>query len=323
MQDTSTEPQPNEMKPTENERQSEAVSTSQPVVSATSRTLPRWALSLFALLVLAGGGVAAYTLTRPDSVPEQSKQVTTIKKSTAKAPASTSTDIMALLTEAKTAIGSGTVNTEYVSPDYMVPGSDFYAVGRKEDSHSLVARLPEAQLKPTAAKLETLLVSKKFQKSSQQVKDGYYPLVKYESDDTFCGINYYADLSDTDKPLYLACALKTSYLNTSTVQKPFYQAYRESSSAAMLTEDNRLGYPKTTTSKTPGYKTAELSLYGEASPTGAMGLFYMLPDNTWHYFRGTQQILPCTEFNTADLKKAYLGTGCYNEIAQQDSTVQL
>jgi len=77
-----------------------------------------------------------------------------------------------------------------------------------------------------------------------------------------------------------------------------------------MTDDNRLSYPKIAESKTAGYKTAEVGLLAEAQFGGAAGLFYQTPDGMWHFFKGTQQIIPCGDYNTPDLKKAFLGSQC-------------
>ena len=164
-----------------------------------------------------------------------------------------------------------------------------------------------------------------FKKSEQQVKDGYYPLIKYESTDAICGINYYLDSAEANKPVFLTCALKASYEPTAQAVKPLYAVYREANKDSQyITEDSRLGSPKIEPSKNEGYKTAEAAIYGEASPTGAVGLFYQTPDGVWHYFPGTQSVLPCSAYDTADLKKAYVGQKCYlTDDAATESTVQL
>ena len=57
---------------------------------------------------------------------------------------------------------------------------------------------------------------------------------------------------------------------------------------------------------------------------GAAGLFYRTsPEAKWQFFTGTQAVLDCSDYNTEDLKKAYLGEPCYNYNTQTDSTVQL
>ncbi len=55
---------------------------------------------------------------------------------------------------------------------------------------------------------------------------------------------------------------------------------------------------------------------------GAAGLFYRTaPEEKWQFFAGTQSPLDCSDYNTDDLKKAYLGEVCYN--GSVESTVQL
>lgn len=52
---------------------------------------------------------------------------------------------------------------------------------------------------------------------------------------------------------------------------------------------------------------------------GAAGLWYRVsPEADWKWFRGTQAILSCDEYNTEDLKRAYLGQACLNEANQKD-----
>lgn len=57
---------------------------------------------------------------------------------------------------------------------------------------------------------------------------------------------------------------------------------------------------------------------------GARGMFYRTsPDSEWRFFIATQAYLDCADYNTDDLKKAYLGESCYNDSTQSESTVQL
>lgn len=298
---------------------------SEVVVSQASRHSP-WLLWVLLAVFLIGGGTVVYWLTKPEKKPQatvsqntkQSSQKTLQKKTT-------STDLKAFMQSVKKHMGGGDAAAEYAAPDYKVNGYDFYAVGVLELSTSWEDTLPEAQIKPAAAKLEAFLYENGFKKSEQQVKAGYYPLVKYESSDTLCGINYYLDTADTNKPVFLTCALKASYEPTAKTLKPLYAVYRDANKDSQyITEDSRLGLPKIEPSKSTGYKTAEAAIYGEASPTGAVGLFYQTPDGVWHYFTGTQSVLPCNRFDTSDLKKAYLGQTCYLlDEAGTESTVKL
>ncbi|MBP6037948.1 MAG: hypothetical protein KA604_01260 [Candidatus Saccharimonas sp.] len=82
------------------------------------------------------------------------------------------------------------------------------------------------------------------------------------------------------------------------------------------------------TSKTAGYMTTTLGLnsviddYGSIGP-GSIQLFYQTPDKKWHYFKGTQQLIPCIDYITTDLKKAYVGEKCYDTTTNIESVVAL
>lgn len=62
----------------------------------------------------------------------------------------------------------------------------------------------------------------------------------------------------------------------------------------------------------------------QASEFGAASLFYRTePDAKWQYFTGTQAILNCSQYDTEDLKKAYLGEPCYDESKGANGKVEL
>ena len=54
---------------------------------------------------------------------------------------------------------------------------------------------------------------------------------------------------------------------------------------------------------------------------GGYALFYRVsPEEKWQYFAGGQSALPCSDYNTEDLKKAFAGNVCYE--GDQEITVQ-
>ena len=59
-------------------------------------------------------------------------------------------------------------------------------------------------------------------------------------------------------------------------------------------------------------------------PSGnAMALFYRTPNSDeWQYFTSTQFLIPCEEYNTADLKNAFAGSQCEDIATGQQLTVQ-
>ncbi len=57
--------------------------------------------------------------------------------------------------------------------------------------------------------------------------------------------------------------------------------------------------------------------------TTSPALFYRVsPNAEWQYFTLSQGQLPCSDYNTDDLKKAYAGETCFNETNGTQSTVQ-
>ena len=83
-------------------------------------------------------------------------------------------------------------------------------------------------------------------------------------------------------------------------------------------------YPIVLNADTRKIKNSQTSPYQTITTTikGAAGLFYRTsPDSKWQFFTGTQAVLDCGDYNTEDLKKAYLGEPCYN--GSVESIVQL
>jgi hypothetical protein len=331
--DTAPSPNPNEVKPTEADSPSQ-VEQAQPAILAQSTAIPQaavkhrvpWPLVVVVLVLLLAGATVAYWITLAPKTTKTAVTTTSTKQSVT--PKAQGTDITKLMAGLQKELPGGTApaSGNMRAPDYKVPGYDFYASARGKDTTGVVYKKPVAELSATASQAASYLATNGFKKSTQQVKDPYYPLVKYENEDTFCGINYYSDSAEELQELYVACAAKTSYIPTAKLQKPLYDAYRAANKDNQyLTEDSRLGYPKIADSVTTGYKTAEAELYSEARPTGAVGLFYQTPDDAWHYFMGTQQTIGCESYNTTDLKEAFLGEACdsVGDGVYTQSTVQL
>lgn len=293
-----------------------------PVVQRRKGGVHKRLFVILTIVVLAAAGTALYVLTGGKKVitpPKTGISQASGKKQTR--PVAT-TNVASLIADAQNIVPTSTASTEFLAPDYTVEGYDFYASARKEDTKGMVVKQSETTLAQTVKDLEAFLAKKGFAKSEQQLKTAYYPLTKYENKDTFCGINYYTDTIETLKTLYLSCALKISYAPTAQLQEPFYDTYRAANKGSQyLTDDSRLGYPSIRESKTAGYKVAEAAIYGEASPTGAKGLFYLPPDGSWTFFKGTQQGLLCKDYATIDQKKAFTGEPCYLENGTE-STVK-
>lgn len=118
--------------------------------------------------------------------------------------------------------------------------------------------------------------------------------------------------------VYLECA-KTDWTWLTKDEKALVAeleaAYHEKTGEYPTTIHN-FGNSNPKNSKQEPYQTLSVSL------GGGFGLFYRTsPDAKWQFFTGGQAPPDCSEYNTEDLKKAYLGEFCYNGLAE--STVQL
>lgn len=66
------------------------------------------------------------------------------------------------------------------------------------------------------------------------------------------------------------------------------------------------------------YQTATVNL------GGGRGLYYRVsPEAKWQYVTGGQAVPSCSEFDTEDARKAYLGHPCWDEASGADSEVKL
>lgn len=148
----------------------------------------------------------------------------------------------------------------------------------------------------------------------------------YTSDTLACTLYkfnaYPAKDSSTNLQTNLACADKSDYTTNAVALKPYYAVLKMGNPSA-TTYDVTLGVIKTEQSKTAGYTTTSISVGGAPSYQGVGGyaaLLYTTPDNTLHYFTGSQNALQCDQLNTTELKKAYLGTECYNNDTKSTVT---
>jgi hypothetical protein len=52
-------------------------------------------------------------------------------------------------------------------------------------------------------------------------------------------------------------------------------------------------------------------------------LFYRVsPEAEWQYFTATQGLMPCTNYNTEDIRNAFAGETCFDESNGETLTVQ-
>lgn len=223
------------------------------------------------------------------------------------------------------------------STPYKLTGYDYYVEIRGEDGADLEFKNKDYNYEKSELNdfdklfaynvkvkeaVEAWLVELGLQKTTAQPKSESpeaQRAVIYESKDgkILCGLP-----EPSGNQLSVTCSDIDKLVAQAEKLKPFVAAYREKEGTA--NKDRiiiTIGEIKD--SKTQGYKLMEGGLGDIEFGGGAALLFYQTPDGTWHYFTATQSELGCTDFNTEDLKKAYLGSYCYDSKQEAESTVSL
>lgn len=276
-----------------------------------------------ALLIAILGGVATLAVyknyfekARPQTTATQPTTVKTVERKNISKE---------LLTSLSSQISAGEVVLDGRSPAYKPSGYDFAVAAN--DSPSLHFTRSAVDSRTTSATVASFFKSKGYsEKIVVTNAESSYTITEYGSADAKCTVNQsYSNVNDTINPVKsdIVCLDTVEYTSVANDIKPFYVAY--STSASEGPSGTVLIYePKVTASKTAGYKTAEATIgtYGEMIGS-AMGLFYMTPDGTWHFFKATQELPACSLYNTPDLKKAYLGTTCYDIPTNKEAAVKL
>ena len=268
---------------------------------------------LLALMMAALGGVAALTvykayIEKPAPVPASTTTQTT--QSTT-APKLTATSVLSKITPGYT------VKNDAMMQAIKVAGYDYFTT-------VMPAAAAQKEVAYNQSSVETATIAKSLKEMGFAETivqpgtdaDSMY-VAHYSEKDVVCRVTTIKTYNNpAGKHLVEAgCQDMTVYTANAKSLQPFYELFPTSFKVAQLA---LIGTPsQAQPSKSTGYTTLQLGSggvdeHGEAGAGGAAQLFYQTPDKTWHYFTGTQQVLPCSSYNTLDLKKAYLGEKCDN-----------
>lgn len=155
----------------------------------------------------------------------------------------------------------------------------------------------------------------------------------YESKEMVCAI-WQADVSSIltpgDNLVSVGCADVANYRVAANDLRPLYDSYIK----AYPKHSNNilLGSPEVYNGA-GGYKYALLyqeDASGPSSPavSNFVGLYYQAPNSSkWTYFNSQTAAsdgkpLQCSAYNTPELKKAFSGNSCYDDVARKNATVQ-
>lgn len=143
-------------------------------------------------------------------------------------------------------------------------------------------------------------------------------IVSYQDNTVSCQM-----INDTEA-VGVSCANVADYENVISVMEPFAQAYLVSDEGRSINAPPIFNTPLPKISKKAGgYSNAIIeNISSSKSPTdGFRGLFYAKDDN-WIFWKGTNEVIACADFNTNDLQHAFEGDTCL-DTAGQTTTVAI
>lgn len=123
--------------------------------------------------------------------------------------------------------------------------------------------------------------------------------------------------------LQVDCSDKADFSKNSEAVKPFAEAY--ASNKENGDKDILFAKPDIQNSVTENYKNARLSVFGlDNLGNSSTAEFYQTPDGNWHFFTASEKQgkINCSDYDTDELKNAYLGFSCWNALTKKSSFVQ-
>ncbi len=295
--------------------------------SSLKKRLIALIIAIVALIV--GMGVLVYYLVQPVKISDRDADTTAQRKDTAKPKADTTLTAAGLVKDLKLSVGGEDV-IDATTPKIKPDGYGFYVnIYREKNSYGTKVVGSKQQVDTQRALLRTRLKQKGFTETVyQESSDDANFAADYKTKNVACLVSGFTPLntSGVDANKYevtLGCADISVYQSVAKKANLFAQAYASESKQDIATMS--FSTPTVTKSSVAGYSRAEIAISGaEYSAVGGFaGLFYQTPDTLWHFFVGTQNILLCSQYNTPDIKKAYVGEKCMSSDGQQESTVSL
>lgn len=285
---------------------------------------------VLALILLAVAGFFIYKALMPERIAETDNSTGANQDSAV--TQSQSDQVVRVIAHVRTLLPS-TGASDYAPLPHreLAEPYNFYAAGTAKDEWSLssgrIDGMDKAKsvlksiydyfTKDVGAKAETVIGTATIGEITDEAPANYY---RMSTDAYTCGVFMSPENSDASPyaaigaSIMVNCSPYDEYVANAKVQAPFYQAV----SLVEFVYTPMLGLPTIKASQTDGYRLAEATLSHDAALVGgSMGLFYQTPDESWHYFGGTQGVLGCERFNTEDLIKAYYGEPCYSDQDQE------
>ncbi len=283
------------------------------------------------LFLFVAGMAAVATYTVMSFVNGSTKQTPQPDVATTQKPVVASLTAQSVIDDIKKVFDGTTVTLEkQMTQPLKLAGYDFYVSAPGEKVLNIQKSAAATQSPVDLANITKVLTEKGFTNRNPYEKTApvsaeEMQYVDYAHKDVVCRatVTKTANNPAGNHSISVSCANMSDYTARAKEAQPFY---------TLLPAENKVGgsgyfvLDKTADSKTANYKTAEATAGsitdGGDYGTGAKILYYQTPDKQWHFFKGTQQILACTDYTTTDLKNAYAGESCFDTTTGANSTVK-
>lgn len=269
-------------------------------------------LVFFVLLIIAGVslvGYRVYSSQQKSSEQQQSSADGTDGTSVDKAD-----DAKGVVSALSTLIDGETATNSAIPRSYQVPGYE-YATTSNNPSPGFQVQLDRASSGNLTSRLSAALKKIPLSEKIEQAGTGdEMYIANYDSTEVLCQVttthSYASSVRGGNDLVSLRCIDVTYLTMLASEQLPFYNALKKKHDSLQLDKLSVIGRPEITDSQSSGYSLAVLGVSGSAGGSGAGAYFYKANGGEWVHFRVAQSIAYCSEFNSAELRKAYLGTKC-------------
>ncbi len=262
---------------------------------------------ILGVLLLAAAGFIVYLLYFQPEKSASSTAQTNTQQSTAsedKAAGLIAKVRTAVSDQLKTSYKDMTLTDGMSAPMYTAPNTN-YAVFGNDFGASLSVDPSPSTYDQTAVSAVVRVVTQTLDDQAELHSSTASWQKTYQNDAVICVVT-------TDgSPVFISCANTKDYSALITQIKPFADAYLASEQGKTYGKGVAFTTPKIT-KKTNGYSSASVGIGNTNSPVGGFaGLFYA-KDSNWVFWKGTQNVIACGDYNTNDLQRAFEGDTCYD-----------
>ncbi len=271
-------------------------------------------ITLVVLLLGALGTIAYLLFFQPKDT--STKDTTTTQQTTNDTAQKLADKVEAAINEQlKTTYPNLKVSEGTGSPAYKADGKDYAVYGNDFGVSLSVDTNPTAYDQTGQVAIERIIKETLDGEASLTSKSTDWQIT-YQSTDAIC------TTSLGSSPVSLSCANTADYSALIKQMEPFAKAYFASAEGKINKTGVAFATP-TITKKATSFSNAVVAIGSTESPVGGFaGLFYA-KDANWTYWRGTQSIINCKDYNTNDLQRAFEGDTCYDTKAKASATVKV